>query len=280
MELALRYRQPIADTFGFELYLAAVGEPAIGPVAYPHRFTAMANPLAPLGHHWFDSTHITFGNLTAGVFTERVKLEGSWFYGREPDENRWNFDFWIPDSYAARLSVNPTRAISAQASWAYLASPEWQRVDVSVHRFTATVTWNRRLRERGGDLAVMVGAGENHPSLGRTTRALLVEGAAMFADRHTAFTRVEALTKSGDDLVLPAPLDDDVFAIGSLSAGYVYDFSQLGCVVPGIGVVGVLDVIGARLADFYDTRVPVGGMVYLRVRPPAMKSDAHRGHSM
>jgi hypothetical protein len=104
MELAARYRRPIGDTFGLELYAAPVGEPAIGPAAFPHRFTSMGDPLAPLGHHWFDSTHITFGVLTAGVFTNKLKLEGSWFNGREPDEERWDFDFRQPDSVAARLS--------------------------------------------------------------------------------------------------------------------------------------------------------------------------------
>ena len=45
-------------------YGAIAGEPALGPVAFPHRNSAMADPLATLGHHWMDSTHITFGVLT------------------------------------------------------------------------------------------------------------------------------------------------------------------------------------------------------------------------
>jgi hypothetical protein len=45
----------------------------------------MDDPTAPLGHHWIDATHISFGVLTAGLFTRRIKLEGSILNGREPD---------------------------------------------------------------------------------------------------------------------------------------------------------------------------------------------------
>src|SRR2546426_11636353 len=88
---------------------APAGEPAVGPVAFPHRPSAAADPLAPISHHWQDGTHITFGVVTAGMFTRNVKLEASWFNGREPDENRTNFDYTGRrlDSYSARLTVNP-----------------------------------------------------------------------------------------------------------------------------------------------------------------------------
>lgn len=105
MEVAADYRHPISDDLGLELYAAPAGEPALGPAAYPHRLSAMADPFAPLGHHWQDSTHIAFGVLTAGFFTKFAKLEGSWFNGREPDANRWDFDLRRPDSYSGRVSV-------------------------------------------------------------------------------------------------------------------------------------------------------------------------------
>src|SRR5690348_12040208 len=84
MEVAARYRQAVGDTVGVELYVAPSGEPAIGPPAHPHRFAAMSNPLAPLGHHQEDATHISFVVVTAGVFTRTWKLEGSWFTGASP----------------------------------------------------------------------------------------------------------------------------------------------------------------------------------------------------
>ena len=278
MELAARYRQPIGDTLGIELYAAPVGEPAIGPAAFPHRFTSMGNPLAPLGHHWFDSTHITFGVVTAGVFTRMLKLEGSWFNGREPDEDRTDFDFREPDSFALRLSANPTRDLSAQVSWARLDSPEELEPDISVQRGTASVTWNHRLGDEMSNVAVSAAVGQNNPSSGPSTHAALVEAISMFADTHTVFARAEMLTKTGEELVLPVEMNDRRFGIGSFSAGYVYDFHQLGAIVPGIGVVGTLDAVGSTLGDMYGTQTPWGGMLFVRLRPAAM--DQHAMHGM
>jgi hypothetical protein len=279
MELAVRYRQPIADTVGVELYLAPVGEPALGPAAFPHRFTSMGDPLAPLGHHWLDSTHIVLGVATVGVFTERFKLEGSYFDGREPDEDRYGLYFRVPDSFSARLSVNPTRDLSAQVSWAHLDSPEWDLVDVSVDRTTASATWNHPLPAPASNVAVTAAVGHNNPSMGASTYASLVESTALLRDTHTVFARAEALTKSGHDLALPVEMEADTFGIGALSAGYVYDFHPPGPFVTGVGVVGTIDVVGETLGAVYDTRTPWGGMVFVRVRPPMMNHAPMTNHA-
>jgi len=76
MEVALDYTLALPGSVGVELYVAPAGEPALGPTAYPHRISAISDPLAPIGHHWQDARHISFGVLTLGVFTRRVKLEG------------------------------------------------------------------------------------------------------------------------------------------------------------------------------------------------------------
>jgi hypothetical protein len=268
MELAARVRQPIGDSVGVELYVAPSGEPAIGPPAFPHRFTGMADPLAPLGHHWEDATHISFGVVTAGIFTRTLKLEGSWFNGREPDDERYDLDLRTPDSFAARLSVNPTADTSAQVSWARLDSPEELEPDVSVQRATASAMWNHRMAM--GDIAVLGLVGRNDPSMGPATTAGLGEVAWMMGD-HTVFGRGELLTKTGHDLALPAELEDGTFGMGSISAGYVFDANQLGDVVPGVGFVATLDMIGSSLEPFYGTRTPWGGMVFVRLRAPEMK---------
>src|SRR2546428_10259563 len=107
MELAALYERPVARTLAVSLYAAPVGEPAVGPAAFPHRPSAVDDPLAPIGHHWQDGTHITFGVLTAGGFTPTTKLEAPIFYGREPDENRPKFHYAgrALDSYSARPPV-------------------------------------------------------------------------------------------------------------------------------------------------------------------------------
>ena len=88
----------------------------------------MYNPFPPIGHHWQDSTHISFGVLTAGVYTGWAKLEGSIFHGREPDEDRWDLDLGALDSWSARLSVNPSERTSFQVSYGYVHSRAFQAV--------------------------------------------------------------------------------------------------------------------------------------------------------
>ena len=271
MEVAARYRQPLTDQLGVEIYAAPVGEPALGPAAFPHRFTALSDPLAPLGHHWFDSTHITFGVVTAGIFTTTWKLEGSWFNGREPDENRYNFDLRTPDSASARLSVNPTPDLSAQVSWGRLASPEALEPTTSVQRTTASATRNDRLAGDASDIGVTAGVAQNNPSMGPATYASFAEGALLLRDTHTVFSRVELLDKSGQDLALPDAMAEQTFGMASFSAGYVYDFRDVGPIVPGLGGVATLDVIGSSLEPAYGTRTPWGGMVFVRLRPPMMQ---------
>ena len=51
-----------------------MGEPALGPPAFPHRVSALPNPLSPIAHHCLDAAHITFGVVTVGVV--RRKVEG------------------------------------------------------------------------------------------------------------------------------------------------------------------------------------------------------------
>src|SRR3989449_3442860 len=93
MELAALYERAVARNLAVSLYAAPVGEPAVGPAAFPHRPSAADDPLAPLAHHWQDGTHITFGVLTAGVFTPTPQPEASLFNRRAPDEDRPKFDY-------------------------------------------------------------------------------------------------------------------------------------------------------------------------------------------
>ncbi len=151
MELAALYERPVARNLALSLYLAPVGEPALGPVAFPHRPSAADDPLAPISHHWQDGTHITFGVATAGVFTRAVKLEGSWFNGREPDEERTGFDYSGRklDSYSVRLTANPGLRWSVSGWYAYLKSPEALHPDESLHRFGASALTTQGFGKEG-----------------------------------------------------------------------------------------------------------------------------------
>ena len=54
MELAAMYDYNVGEKTMLSFYGAPVGDPAMGPVAYPHRASASEDPIAPLGHHLQD----------------------------------------------------------------------------------------------------------------------------------------------------------------------------------------------------------------------------------
>jgi hypothetical protein len=116
MELSADYEHPLRGAWRWQVYAAVAGEPALGPPGYPHRASAMANPLAPTTHQWLDGSHISFGVLTLGIHNRQWKAETSIFNGREPDEQRVNLDLGAFDSFAARLSVLPTERLAVQLS--------------------------------------------------------------------------------------------------------------------------------------------------------------------
>lgn len=284
MELAAHYTRRLTNHVGFELYGGLAGEPALGPVAFPHRISAMPDPLAPLGHHWLDSTHITFGVVTAGIFTRRAKIEASWFNGREPDEERYDLDLRPFDSYAARLSVNPARNWSIQASYGFLASPEALESEQSIHRTTASVIYNRPLRHRGNWATTAIW-GRNTPSPSDdapATDALFLESALDTGAGLTLFVRAEQIAKTGHDLDLPPPLEHEVFIIHNTVLGVTHTLDNLGPLAslrPGIGArVGINHLMDEELGLLYGTRWPVGFMVYLTLQPARMAMMDHHHH--
>ena len=146
MELAGSYSLSSGKRSLF-LYGGLPGEPALGPPAFMHRFSGMNIPVAPITHHWLDSTHITYGVLTAGAVVDRVKVEASAFRGREPDQNRWDIESPWLDSYSFRLSVNPTEHWATQVSYGRLQSPEQLEPDVDQERTTASAMVDGRCGE-------------------------------------------------------------------------------------------------------------------------------------
>jgi hypothetical protein len=265
MELAVRYSIPVHDDVGLDFYAAASGEPALGPVAFPHRVSARSNPFAPLGHHWYDSTHISFGVLTMGVFGRSWKLEGSWFNGREPDENRYDLDLRVPDSYSVRVSYNPIEALSMQASYGFLKSPEAKEPDISVHRVTTSVSMGLHPWPKS-NLAGTLLLGMNIPTGGLATGFGLAEVDFDLTPQHTLFGRIEAGAKTGAELVLLPSAADVLFGIGAFSLGYTFHLPTLWKLVPTIGGVGTLNVTNSQLGAYYGGPVQFGGMVFLQMR--------------
>ncbi|HZX94834.1 MAG TPA: hypothetical protein VFE90_09985 [Myxococcales bacterium] len=273
METAAFWRRPFGDVVGMELYAAASGEPALGPTAFMHRASGMMNPLPPIGHHWQDSTHITFGVLTAGVYNRWAKLEGSVFHGREPDENRWDFDFGPLDSWSGRLSINPTPQTSFQVSYGYLNSPEAVDPSTNLHRITASGSFSAPILG-GGNLAVTALWGRNLEA-GHGSDSALLEGTADLDGRNLPFLRAEYVQKSGHDLVLPGDPETkyDVFQAG---LGFVHRFTN-GPVVPVLGATVDVGLVPGSIEAQYATRIPVGAFVFVGLQPPRMTAP-HEHH--
>src|SRR5258706_10938074 len=124
MELAAEYAHPLPGGAIGYLYAAPFGDPSLGPVAYPHRASAAEIPQAALSHHLQDSTHIAGSVLTIGAQRGMLGTSVSGFHGREPDENRWNIDTGKIDSWAARVTFDPTPNWTAQISTGHLVRPE------------------------------------------------------------------------------------------------------------------------------------------------------------
>ena len=275
MELSALYERAISRQLGVMLYAAPVGEPAIGPVAYMHRPSALNDPFAPLAHHWTDATHITYGVLTAGVFTKHLKLEGTLFNGREPDEDRYDFDFHPVDSYGARLSVNPTPHWALSASYGYLKEPEALHPGENQHRLGASILHTVRLGRQGEWASALVYGANKHvePSgvNGRWEHSLMAESNLQFDAANSVFGRVEYVRKKGEELSLPDPLSAEEFDIGNMSLGYVREFARSQGATLGVGARGAINLIPRTLGGVYGSRTPVGIAVFLRVRPSLLE---------
>ena len=267
MELAAQYERPLTTSVGLLLYGGPSGEPALGPVAFMHRPSAMDMPFAPLSHHWQDATHISFGVMTAGFFTNRFKIEGSVFNGREPDEHRWNFDAIKLDSYSGRLTFNPNGSWSMSAGYGWLKSPEILNPDESTHRVTASVLHGTK-RGADGQVASAVIWGANAHD-GEFTHSVLAESEAILDRSNTILGRAEFIQKGAADLGLSSA---GRFNIAAVSAGYIREMVRVGGATIGIGAMGTVNVIPSSLETTYGSTNPVGGTVFVRLRPTIKSS--------
>jgi plastocyanin len=263
MELATSYSHPVGKDSSVFGYIGYPGEPALGPAAFMHRASGMDNPEAPITHHWLDSTHITFGVATLGYINGDWKIEGSAFNGREPDELRWNFDRLEINSWAARLSWNPSPDWSLQVSHGRLESPEALEPEIDQHRTTASVSYNRASGGNNWATTLAWGLDDNNP--GHATNAALLESTLTLHDRHTLFGRAEWVQK--DELFeAPDPRAGEVFNVGKLSAGYIYDIPIAKHLKIGIGGLGSIYALPDRVEENAYGSGPASAMAFIRLK--------------
>jgi hypothetical protein len=259
MSVSVDYARSLGAHGVWQIYYAPVGDPALGPVAYPHRTSASEIPQAPLGHHWQDSTHIADNVVTAALSYRMVRLEASGFYGTEPDENRWHVDWGPMNSWSGRLSVTPSKHWTAQVSLGRLARPERQTPG-DVVRSTASVEYVRELR--GNQWATSLIWGRNHDILTQQNlNSYLVESVLPVSKKNLVTGRAELVDKDE----LEVPLAADVFRIGAYTLGYTRDVGTFKDVESGVGVNGSLYSMPSVLKPFYGSR-PAGVNVFARFR--------------
>ena len=281
MELSTTFEQRLAGPVSASLYLAAVGEPAAGPVAFMHRPSAAGDPFAPLSHHWQDGQHVTFGVVTAGLFTRHVKLEGSLFNGREPDEVRTNFDYSGRrlDSWSARLTLMPAPNWALSGWYAYFESPEALRPADWTKHVGASVLHSRPIgRDGAWSSAVIWGAKKHETSLShpitRLTHSVTAETSVEIGRRNTLFARADYVQKDMEELFLPH-LREEIHEVRILAAGYVLDVARARAATLGIGVRGAVNFIPDGARHFLRRASPRWRR---RLRPPRVRAKQLRKH--
>ena len=277
MEIAAEYNAPLTEGIRWQAYAGPAGEPALGPVAFPHRLSAMPNPLAPVAHHWLDSTHISFGVLTGGLYGSRWKAEGSVFNGREPDENRTNLDFGPLDSVSGRFWFLPTPQWALQISVGRLADTEPSEnggPGIAVTRTTASATYHNAFRANSIWATTLAWGRNAEPD--HASNAVLLETNLTFDDRDTWFGRFEVVGKRARDLAIAQSADS--FAVAKLQGGYTRYFKAWNGLQPGLGGSLSAGLVSERLQSLYGSRVNPGFGVFLTLRPAAM-AMTHGGHS-
>jgi len=259
MELSASLSQNIGGKSSLFLYAGLPGEPAFGPPAFMHRQSILDSPEAPISHHWLDSTHISFGVLTAGLVLDRVKIEASRFNGREPDQHRWDIETGPLDSTAIRVSWNPARTLALQGSWGHFAEPEQLEPGIDQKRWSASALWGDEIApgwKAAATLAWGRKTAEHH-----NDDAYVAEASVKHAN-WTIFGRAE-ITENRELLHVA---DGPAFRVGKASLGAVRDFAMTNHLALGAGGLVSMNFVPDTLAPVYGGHNPVGTMGFVRLK--------------
>ncbi|MGE5430330.1 MAG: hypothetical protein ACM3QX_04600 [Syntrophomonadaceae bacterium] len=266
-ELSAEYTYSFSRDFALDAYLGYPGEPAIGPVAFMHRPSAQNNPDSPIGHHWQDATHITFGTATLGLRFYNLKIEGSVFTGREPNENRYNFDKPKFNSYSGRISLNPAAGFSLQTSYAFIRSPESLHPEENIHRTTASVLHSMKLSEGSFTNSAIIW-GYNYLDAEDKEHSVTLESDLDFS-KFALYGRYEWIQKSALELNLRDFEPKRIFPINAITIGASYSLLQFANTSFRFGIQGSLFTTVSALEYLYGKN-PLSVEVYFRITPGLM----------
>jgi hypothetical protein len=263
MELAATYSYKLSPNSSFFVYAGLPGEPALGPSAFMHRTSGMDIPEAPITHHWLDSTHITFGVVTAGVVLNNVKLEASAFKGREPDQHRYDIESPKLDSYSMRATWNPTKELSMQVSWGHIASPESLEPETDENRLTASATYTTKFA--GENVwSTTLAWGRKMLQPGPTLDGFLLESEVILKNNWTFFARAERVKENELLEDIAAFAEPPIFYVNKVSVGGIYDWPIAEHLKFGLGALvsryGIPDVAKPYYGD------PTSYMVFFRLK--------------
>ena len=269
MSLGLHYARQVAAGTQVEVYVAPVGDPALGPVAYPHRASARELPQAPLSHHLQDSTHIAYEVVTLGVSRSKFKLESSGFHGAEPGENRWTIGSGAIDSWSARLWFFPSPNWAAQVSGGRIAHPEALEPGDQA-RTAASIAYSRPVGGTNWSSSLIWGRTHNTATR-RDLNSYLVESVLPLGARNFLSGRVERVDK--DELfaaqpALEAQLDrayGSTFRITAYTVGYSREIPAWRYLDSALGASFTTYSVPGAIRPFYGVH-PLGGNVFLRIR--------------
>jgi hypothetical protein len=278
MELAAIYDIKLGENALFSIYAAPVGDPAIGPEAFPHRVSASEDPLAPLGHHLQDSTHIADDVVTLGFTYKIARIEVSGFHGREPGENRWTISAGAIDSWSTRFTLNPAPNWSGQYSITRLKGPESLFPAEDTLRMTSSITYNRALNPHNSESAehwgnwattIIWGRNKDLPN-GEIFNSYLAESTVRFAHHNYAWTRVENVDRTNELLLgnnpIPPGFEEHFLArIQAYTLGYNREFNFIPHVSTALGGQFTLYGKPASLDPLYGDH-PAGVVLFLRLR--------------
>jgi hypothetical protein len=270
MEIAALYDVKWGKSGLISFYAAPVGDPALGPPAYPHRASASENPLAALGHHQEDSTHIAANVVTAGVAYRLARIEASGFHGREPDENRWTVSQGKIDSWSVRLTLQPGKDWSGQFSYGRIVSPEAVFPSEKQARMTASVMYNRPFHN-GNWASSLIWGRTNSLEERSVFNSYTLESTVRFLRFNHAWTRIENADRSNELLLGENPLPPNfqerpIGRIQAYTLGYDRDFDLIPHVATALGAQVTVYGVANSLKPVYGPS-PAGGAVFIRFRP-------------
>jgi hypothetical protein len=269
MALGFHYVRQLGEDTTLDVYLAPVGDPALGPIPYPHRASAMELPEAPISHHWQDSTHIADDVVTVGITHKKIKVEASGFYGSEPGENRWIIQAGPINSWSTRLWYFPGANWAAQVSVGRLAHPEALEPGDQV-RMTASLHYTKPMA--GSSWSSSLIWGRNHSTATfRNLNSYLAESVVPVHRKNFITGRFELVDK--DELFAGEPeieqrLDvqyGSTFRIGAYTMGYTRDIDLLRHVETGVGANFTAYSLPDAIKPYYGNH-PVGGNIFVRFR--------------